>query len=235
MSELVLVRHGQASFGEDNYDRLSGTGHRQVAILAGHWQALGEQFDAIYSGTLQRQQETASALLPLVNGQPATPLVHPGFNEYDGSPLIAIYLRDHAAVEGFDPDPVLLADRRHFQLVFEAATTKWLNGELEAREDDIGFEPWRVFTERVHQAIDEVMQLHPRSKRVLISTSGGVIAVALQKVLGLPAQQTIATNWMVNNSSYTRIRYGAGRLSLSQFNALPHLENKKYRELITYR
>jgi len=236
MSELILVRHGQASFGADSYDRLSENGHRQMGILAEYWQTLGEQFDAIYSGTLRRQQETATALLPLVEGQPREPVLHPGFDEYDGSPLIGIYLRDHAAAEGFDIGPdQQITDRRQFQLVFEAATTKWLNDELEPGDGDSGFESWSTFTSRVHQALDEIMQQHERRSRVLISTSGGVIAVALQKVLSLPAPQTIATNWMVNNSSFTRIRYGAGRLSLSQFNAMPHLENSQYRDLITYR
>lgn len=236
MSELILVRHGQASFGEDSYDRLSENGHRQASILAGYWQSLGEQFDAIYSGTLRRQQETAAVLLPLVAEQPQAPVIHPGLDEYDGSPLISIYLRDHAAAEGFDIAPEQpITDRRQFQLVFEAATTKWLNDELEPRTGDSVFESWPAFTARVHRALDEIMQQHSSRSRVLISTSGGVIAVALQKVLALPGPQTIATNWMVNNSSFTRIRYGAGRLSLSQFNAMPHLENRQYRDLITYR
>ena len=79
------------------------------------------------------------------------------------------------------------------------------------------------------------MARHPDGSRVLVSTSGGVIALALQRVLGLPDAQVIAANWMVNNSSITRLRYGGGRVSLTLFNGLPHLEKPQLRELITYR
>ena len=71
--------------------------------------------------------------------------------------------------------------------------------------------------------------------RTLISTSGGVIAMALQRVLGFPDEQVIATNWMVHNSSVTRVRYGNGKISLTQFNSLPHLEKKGMQHLVTYR
>jgi len=236
MSELVLVRHGQASFGSDDYDRLSELGHRQVAILAAHWQQTGERFDAIYSGHLRRQQETAAALLPLLGSNAAQVNTHTGFNEYDGSPLINIYLREHATGDGLPASVEAIGgDRKLFQRVFEAATEKWLNDELEPTAADLGFEPWSAFTARVHAALDDLMGRYRNDARVLISTSGGVIAVALQKVLQLPPVQTINVNWMVSNSAVSRIRYGGGRLSLSQFNALPHLETASYQSLITCR
>jgi broad specificity phosphatase PhoE len=79
------------------------------------------------------------------------------------------------------------------------------------------------------------MARHDNGSRVLVSTSGGVIALALQRVLGLPDAQVIAANWMVNNSSVTRIRYGGGRVSLSLFNGLSHLEKPQLRDKITFR
>lgn len=236
MSELILVRHGQASFGSDSYDKLSETGHRQVGILSEHLQGLGERFDAMYSGELRRQKETAVALRPLLEPNPDGWHVNAAFNEYESDPLISSYLREHGKSEGFEiTSAEQLKDRRLFQKIFEAATARWIADQLTPTADDTGFEPWRDFQSRVHGAIDELMQAHGSGSRVLISTSGGVIALALQRVLNLPDNQTIATNWMVNNSSITRIRYGGGRASLSQFNALTHLENTQYRALITYR
>ena len=73
MSELVFVRHGQASFGQKSYDKLSELGIEQARILAQHWQALGEEFDHIYAGSLLRQQETARELLPLVKNNVSAP------------------------------------------------------------------------------------------------------------------------------------------------------------------
>ncbi|MDO8908312.1 MAG: histidine phosphatase family protein [Pseudohongiella sp.] len=234
MSELILVRHGQASFGADSYDKLSPVGLRQAQILSQHWQALGEQFDACYAGTLIRQQETAAALQPLVKSE--STVIHAGFNEYNGDPLLRIYLRDHAIHEGFPAGLALpIKDRKAFQLVLEAATQHWINGTLQADSGDADFESWKDFQARVHGTLDELMQLHTGGARVLISTSGGVIALALQRALNLPDNRVIEANWMVHNSSVTRLVYGRGKVSLGCFNALPHLETPGLRELITFR
>ncbi|MGB4249003.1 MAG: histidine phosphatase family protein [Pseudohongiellaceae bacterium] len=232
MSELIFVRHGQASFGAQSYDKLSPLGVEQVRLLADHWQTHGERFDHLYCGELLRQRETAAELLPLVEA-PAQIAVHPGLNEYDGGPLIDIYLRDHHPADSGVTLPIL--DRKLFQQVFEATTSKWIDGALTPAPHDKGFEAWHNFKSRVHNAIDELMARHSNGSRVLVSTSGGVIALALQRVLGLPDAQVIAANWMVNNSSVTRIRYGGGRVSLTLFNGLSHLEKPELRDKITYR
>ncbi len=116
-----------------------------------------------------------------------------------------------------------------------AATAKWIRNELIPAEHDTRFEHWSTFQDRVHSIIDEVMQKHTGGSRVLISTSGGVIAMALQRVLQFPDEQVITTNWMVHNSSVTRVRYGNGKISLTQFNSLPHLERDGLQHMITYR
>lgn len=234
MSELILVRHGQASFGADSYDKLSELGVKQVQVLAQHWQLLEEQFDVSYAGTMLRQRETANALQGRV--KTADTRIHSGLNEYNGEPLLRIYLRDHAVREGFPADFALpIRDRRTFQLVLEAATLHWINGTLEVHGSDCDFESWKNFQKRVHVALDELMELHTGGARVLISTSGGVIALALQRALNLPDNRTIETNWMVYNSSVTRLVYGRGKVSLGSFNTLPHLQTPVLSKLITFR
>lgn len=234
MSELILVRHGQASFGAESYDKLSPVGMKQVQVLADHWQLMGEQFDVSYAGTMLRQQETANALQSTVTAADLT--IDAGLNEYNGEPLLRIYLRDHAAREGFASDITLpVRERKTFQLLLEAATKHWINGTLQADSCDSDFESWKNFQQRVHDTLDELMRQHKGGARVLISTSGGVIALALQHALKLPDNQAIETNWMVYNSSVTRLIYGRGKVSVSSFNALPHLASPAMRELITYR
>jgi len=236
MSELVFVRHGQASFGADSYDKLSPAGIEQVRQLSNHWRELGESFHHLYAGNLRRQQETATELLQHVQSPQPEIKTNPAFNEYNGDPLIAIYLRDHAGAGGFPPGLRLpIADERLYQKVFEAATAKWIRDELVPTDADEGFEPWRDFQARVHNAMDELMETHQNGSKVLISTSGGVIALALQRVLGFPDAQVIATNWMVHNSSVSRIRYGNGRISLTLFNNLAHLERPDLRHMVTFR
>lgn len=236
MSELILVRHGQASFGAESYDKLSEKGVEQVKILARHWQEVGAQFDHIYSGTLLRQQETANELLTLVKGSPSQASENSSFNEYNGDPLMRVYMRDHAAGDGFDPKikwPI--KDERLFQYIFETACAKWIRGELQPQEKDSNFEYWQDFQQRVYSALDEVMERHGSGARILIATSGGVIAMALQRVLQFPDQAVITTNWMVRNSSVSCIKYGQGKVSLTQFNSLPHLERPGMLHMITYR
>lgn len=233
MSELILVRHGQASFGAESYDKLSEKGVEQVKLLARHWQELGEEIDVIYSGTLLRQRETALELLPLIKGEH---IQHPAFNEYNGDPLMRVYIRGHATADGFDPSlPWPINDERQFQAVFEAACAKWIRGELAPDVTEEGFEHWADFQRRVHTAIDDIMQKHGSGSRVVISTSGGVIAMILQRVLRFPDSEVITTNWMVRNSSVSRIKYGQGKVSLMQFNSLAHLERPGLAEMITYR
>ena len=251
MSELIFVRHGQASFGQKSYDKLSERGIEQVKILARHWQDMGERFDCIYSGTLLRQRETAKELLSLVRGEPDKSVENPSLNEYNGDPLIRVYLRDHAASEGRKPDREAPMedpmedlgkgpgkDPRRFQELFEAATAKWIRNELQPTPDDTEFEYWDSFKSRVHGVVDELMARHSGGSKVLISTSGGVIAMALQRVLQFPDEQVITTNWMVKNSSVTRIKYGNGKLSLVLFNSLAHLEKADMADMahmVTYR
>lgn len=233
MSELILVRHGQASFGAEPYDKLSPLGIEQVQLLAQHWQGIGEGFDHLYCGELLRQRETAALLQPLVAESPQNLYIHPGLNEYDGTPIINLYLRDHHRSDAPVQLPIL--DRKEFQSIFEAATSRWIEGGLLPQAHDSDFEPWLDFKSRVHNTIDELMARHGNGNRVLVSTSGGVIALALQRVLGLPDAQVIAANWMVNNSSVTRIRYGGGRVSLALFNGLAHLEKPTLRDKISFR
>ena len=235
MSELVFVRHGQASFGAASYDALSERGFEQVRELAKHWLETGESFQAIYSGTLQRQRETATELVAVVKDQVA-PQRMKSLNEYHGDPLIRIYLRDHAELQGVTlPVAWPIKDNKIFQSVLEAASACWIRDELEPQDCDKGFEYWRDFKRRVFEAVDQIMAAHTGGRRVLVSTSGGVIATALQRVLGFSDQQAIATNWMVHNSSITRVRYGGNRVSVSQFNSLPHLERQGKQHLITFR
>ena len=86
MSVIYIARHGQASFGEDNYDRLSERGVEQARILAGYFIDLGLSFDAVCSGGIMRQRQTAQEILDAYGrrGIACPPLaILPEFDEYD--------------------------------------------------------------------------------------------------------------------------------------------------------
>jgi len=233
MSELYLVRHGQASFGADDYDKLSDIGEQQADILCDYWQSLGERFDAIYSGSLQRQLSTAAGLLPQVDAQ--EPEVLDGFNEYVSHHILDAYREQYAQDDGFvlegEGYAIGMKDRRFFQRFLEKACQRWVRGELDSPQ----IEAFADFKQRVCAALAEVMAANSKGRRVVVSTSGGVIAIAVQSVLDIPDEQAINLNWMVFNTSLTRIPFSGSRKSLSVFNSISHLERPGFTDKITYR
>lgn len=231
MSTLYLVRHGQASFGTDNYDQLSATGREQVQVLGTYFAGLGERIDAIYSGALMRQRETAEILASAVSPQPPV-RIDPAFDEYDSE----VILREYAA--SLSPEqlaeagwPGLHTDRRRFQFFLERAARAWVEATIAAA----GMTPWQGFHGRIVAAVEKIMREEGRSKTLIVSTSGGVIGTIVAHVMGLANHVGIELNWAVHNASITRLIYNAEKISLSMFNGLPHLDRDGLRELITYR
>ena len=235
MSTIYLVRHGQASFGTDNYDQLSATGREQARILGEFFAQAADPIDRIYTGQLRRQRETAEIIAQALatTGSPAPPIdVESAFDEYDSD----VILRRFAA--SLDADQLEAAgwpgarhDRRKFQLFLERAALAWVEARIEAQD----MLPWKNFHGRIVAALDNIMRKEGRSKTLIISTSGGVIGTSVAHVLGLSNRMSMELNWAVHNASITRLIYSSGKVSLSMFNALPHLDRPDRRSLITYR
>ncbi len=62
MSVLYLIRHGQASAGSGDYDRLSSLGEDQSRALGELWAGRGLTFDRVFVGPLRRQRQTCEAV-----------------------------------------------------------------------------------------------------------------------------------------------------------------------------
>ena len=62
MAELLIVRHGQASFGADDYDKLSEVGHEQSRLAGAALREAGWQPDRLVTGTLRRQKDTLKSM-----------------------------------------------------------------------------------------------------------------------------------------------------------------------------
>lgn len=106
MSVLYLVRHGQASFGSDDYDRLSDLGREQGRIAGRFLAAQGVEPVSIIHGEMLRQRQTAEGILE-------------GFGQWYSSQGL-IGERGHktesdtsaapAPSLGFEPDPTAAPD-----------------------------------------------------------------------------------------------------------------------------
>ena len=89
MSEFYIVRHGQASFGADNYDKLSPLGHQQSDWLGEYFAARNLEFSQLWLGEMVRHKETASGICRGLNTQLET-VTHTGLNEFDFQNIILL-------------------------------------------------------------------------------------------------------------------------------------------------
>lgn len=231
MTHLVLVRHGQASFGGLNYDVLSEMGHRQSEVLGRHWRQMQFSAEHIYSGAMARQKDTAAKVLAQA-GIAAQVQTHPAFNEYDFERIVRSYLpliaREHPQIK-LDSRNVF-ADAKQFQAIFEILIGYWIDGRPHEGKP---IEPWHAFRERVIAGLREIAT--EDRERVVVFTSGGIITVALQEALQLSAPLAFRMNWRIANASQHVFRIGRRGLSLLSFNNTVALELERDPALLTFR
>jgi len=224
MGTLLLVRHGQASAFEDNYDRLSILGEKQARLLGESFRKRGKRFDRVFTGPRVRQRRTAEIACE-VSGLPA-PVVVEGLDEMGIEPLFREHLPDlfgrhaHLAALG---DAMLAADgdverARGFARLFEATLHLWVRGEVTAR----GVESWAEFRARVRHALAAI-QGDASGKRIAAFTSAGPVASAVQLALGADDGTTLSLAFRVRNSSISEFLFSQARFSLASFNETPHL------------
>lgn len=206
MGSIVLIRHAQASFGADDYDKLSALGHQQARWLAEHFDRHGLAFDRVVRGGLRRHRETAEALAALGIGP--EPQVDPRWDELHYGPLA----QEYRAATGV---PAMMG-RKEFLHHFPKVFCGWAEGRL-----GLGSESFDAFTDRVHAALDAAAA---PGASVLVVTSGGVIGVVLARVLGLDARTTADLLLNIHNASIHRLLLEDGALRLDLFNASPHFD-----------
>ncbi|MFO1216837.1 MAG: histidine phosphatase family protein [Burkholderiaceae bacterium] len=221
MGRLFLVRHGQASFGSDDYDRLSELGARQCRRLGEHWRARGLRFEAAFTGTLRRHRQSFDALAQGLGGL-AEPTALPGIDEYDAEAVVRA-VHPQPLPQPVTPDGV----RQHFRLLKEGLL-QWMEG----RTQPAGMPSWPEFVAGVTDALDRVRKQH--SGDVLMVSSGGPISAAVASVLQAPPAAVVELNLRMRNSAVTEFAFTPRRHALVTFNTLPHLDADGYADWITH-
>jgi broad specificity phosphatase PhoE len=222
MGTVYLVRHGQASFGADNYDKLSELGHRQCVKLGEYFRHKGLRFDAALVGTLQRQVESLAGIAKGMQWD-AEPLTWPGLNEYDSKAVVAA-VHPEPLPKPTSPEQV----RHHFRLLREGLA-QWMAGKVQPE----GMPSYADWLAGITGALDHVRATH-HEKNVLIVSSGGPISTAVGQILGMPAEATIELNLRIRNSSVTELAFTPKRHMLVTYNTLPHLDHPDNANWITY-
>ena len=224
MGNLYLVRHGQASFGADDYDQLSSRGQEQAVRLGEYWRERGLKFDAVYAGTLKRHQQTLAGIVQGLDSASSPEAQNrPGLNEYDSEALLRAI---HPAPLPRPDTPELY--RHHFRLLCDALA-QWMAGVISPQ----GMPSWDEFAGGVRAALDHVRHQHA-GHNVLLVSSGGPISAAVGEVLGTAPEVTIALNMRIRNSAVTEFSVSPKRLMLQTFNTLPHLNGREHADWVTH-
>lgn len=223
MGMIHLVRHGQASFGHADYDRLQETGIEQ-SVLVGQALALaGVRPTLLVRGMMRRHRETLEALAQGAGWEHDLRTEEdPGWNEVDHLGIV----RD------FADGPVAVADSRAFQTAYEGALDRWMGTD----QVPDGIETWPGFSRRVRTALTRAVAAAGPGQQVVVVSSAGPIAISCAAVMAGqgyrdPARRWRAWNRVMLNASVTRMVVGRSGARLLSFNEHQHLTG----EHLTYR
>lgn len=214
MPTIYLLRHGQASFGTDDYDVLSARGEHQARVAGAELGRRALRAPLVVSGTLRRQLGTATLAGEQFGCAPYASDAR--WNEFDAHALVDRHL-DRA---GASADLTSAA----FQEVLDEATGMWMAAPGEG---------WHVFADAAFAALTELAAAVPRGSDAVVATSAGVIAAVATRVLRAPATTAIDLNRVMINASLTVITASPRRLSLLAFNDHAHLLAEP--DLVTFR
>ncbi|MFT4615591.1 MAG: broad specificity phosphatase PhoE [Bacteroidia bacterium] len=235
MATIYLIRHGQASFGSENYDNLSDLGRRQAHLMGEFLRDSGIVLDAAYSGDLSRQRETCQLALA---SQPTavSHSIDARFNEVRNEEQI-----EHLLPEIVRRNPEIralvekgLTASKDYQKVIDAVFNYWVSPEC----DDARIQSWADFSGGASDALAQVIAEQGGGKTVGIFSSGGTIATMVAQVLGLTGEQTYQFYEPMMNCSITQLFYNREKVSLSYFNDCSYFQvlgSQLDEELITYR
>ncbi len=230
MGAIYVVRHGQAAFGTDDYDRLTDVGFAQARLLGAHFGARRMRFDAIFTGTLRRQIETAQGILeghPELGADVAQERFA-GLDEYLSDAIMTAHFGKAPVWDAATAkrEPALVRD--HFRQLREALLA-W----AEERIQPEGMVAFSRFQSQAVAALVEARTRFPEG-RVLIVSSGGPIAAMVAAALQAPAASAIELNLRIRNSALSEFSSTPKRHHLLSFNAVPHLDTHPDPALTTY-
>jgi len=224
MSRIYLVRHGQAPFGTDDYDRLTATGVAQCEQLAHHWRAIGRKVDCLFSGTLRRQRDSAAAFARAFahpDGAAFGPRELPGFEEYNHRALLEAHHGGGLRAGSTDP--------REFHRRLTQALAAWTAGRLAA------FEPYENFRGRCAAALAALLAATGRGRAAVLFASAGSIAAAIQGALGVGDGDAVRLKLTFYNTGVSCLLWDGETITIESVNAVSHLEHPSFTRMITHR
>ncbi|MCB9755514.1 MAG: histidine phosphatase family protein [Myxococcales bacterium] len=240
MSTLLVIRHGQASFGAADYDVLSSRGEEQSRRLGAYLERAGVRPDVVITGPRARQIDTARHMSSAPAFADAT--VEPRFDEFPAFEIVAAALPTllasgelsparRAAYEAAARDPV--RERQGFEDMFRDIMRRWAEDDPVLAPALAELESFAAFRARVLEGMRALMRARGRGRTIVVVTSAGTVGASLAAALSLSPWDSIKASLVVANTAITTFKYrDPADVSLGNFNAHPHLTD---RALVTLR
>lgn len=239
MPTITLIRHGQASFGSENYDQLSPLGFEQTKHLGVFFTQTARQIDHVIIGGMKRHQQSFDSFMSAYDATQIAELnamVMPNYNEFDHEQVLLVgnQLASKAAMGELlasHPKP-----KAKLYELFSNAVARWQAGN----HDEEYTESWSTFKKRTWQAfldtVDVVNQMQSNKDteiHCVVFSSGGVISAIAGELLGLSDRKIFELNFTMANAAMTQIKVKGERKQLLSLNEYSYLNDAK-RQLITW-
>ena len=222
MSILHLIRHGQASFGADDYDNLSPKGIEQSVALG---EALSQQeskFDYVIVGPHRRHIQTFEGIK---KGYKFADLPDPFIDErFAENQLMEIAQHfipqilnsNKTTNEIFHEVP---KEERHdkFLKLFHIVAKKWMNEELDLSEHN--FEGFSVFRARIANTLKTIQDEMTDKPDIMVVTSGGAISGFYAEATNCSQEEIMKLNFGLKNVSISEFVVTTERFTLKAFNS----------------
>lgn len=220
MGRVLILRHGQASFGAADYDQLSDLGVEQAETTGAALAARGVRPDLIVRGRLRRHDQTTRALCRGAGWEDVEVRSEAAWDEIDHLAVMTAH--------GESPDH---QDSRVFQVAYERALDRWMGA---SEHGDL--ETFASFTTRVATALRGAADQAGPGRTVLVVSSAGPLGAACATLMhpGFPEtdpQAWLPWNTVAVNCGLTTVVVGRRGTRLLSFNEQGHLPG----EAVTFR
>ena len=222
MSILHLIRHGQASFGADDYDNLSPKGIEQSVALGKALSQKESKFDYVIVGPHRRHIQTFEGIK---KGYKFADLPDPFIDErFAENQLMEIAQHfipqilnsNKTTNEIFHTIP---KEERHdkFLKLFHIVAKKWMNEELDLSEHN--FEGFSVFRARIANTLKTIQDEMTDKSDIMVVTSGGAISGFYAEATNCSQEEIMKLNFGLKNVSISEFVVTTERFTLKAFNS----------------
>ena len=231
MKEIFFVRHGQASFGKENYDELSELGVLQSKKLGEYFQKEEIKFDYCITGTMLRHRQTMQNSISNLTGSRTQVLETPLLNEFSENLWRKLAQEISSENQEFASlaQKVLQSKTHRNRLFFKLA--EWILTEWKRGRTPVGEESYSEFRKRVLSFPEFLLNINNKGKTGIVFSSGTPISILLSHYTQISPE--IELNWLpyLWNTSLSSLHVRGERTFFSSINNVPHL-NKNERTLV---